>query len=186
MIKATKFTFYNKVIPETITQQVQMALSHFPELTHTHIKFIITKNTGSSFMRAQPIFKTLFKKERAYRILINGKLGIKDREIPIEELPNDVLIGWIGHELGHLLDYETKNGLELIWFGIRYVLWPPFTKQAERVADYFALNHQMKRYILATKNYILDEANFSKKYRAKIRKIYVSPEEIKNFVEQKS
>lgn len=186
MIKATRLSFENKIIPTQIEQQVHMALSHFPELIHTHITFKIKESTGGSFMKAQPILNTLFKDQRAYKILINEKLGIKNKEIPVEQLPNEVLIGWIGHELGHVLDYETRNGLQLIWFGIKYILWRPFTKQAERVADYYALNHQMKRYILATKNYILDEANFSKKYRAKIRKIYVAPEEIVNFVEKQS
>lgn len=186
MIKATKLSFKNKIIPKRIEQQVQMALSHFPDLETTPISFIIKKNTGSSFMKAQPLISSLFKNKRSYRILINEKLGIKNKEIAIEHLPNDVLIGWIGHELGHILDYETRNGLELIWFGIKYIFWQPFTKQAERVADYYALNHQMKRYILATKNYILDDANFSEKYRAKIRKIYVSPEEILNFIEKQS
>lgn len=186
MIKATRLSFENKIIPKNIEQQIHIALSHFPDLTHTPITFKIKENTGGSFMKAQPVFGTLFNKNRAYQILINKKLGIKGKGIPVHKLPNEVLIGWIGHELGHILDYETRNGLELIWFGIKYVLWRPFTKQAEKVADYYALNHQMKRYILATKNYILDEANFSEKYRAKIRKVYVAPEEIVNFVEKQS
>lgn len=64
------------------------------------------------------------------------------------------MIGWIGHELGHVMDYQERSGLNLLVFGIKYLTSNGFIKEAERAADTFAVNHGMSDYILATKDFI--------------------------------
>ncbi len=52
----------------------------------------------------------------------------------------------------------------------------------ERTADTYAIQHGMGDYILKTKNFILDNANLSEKYKQRIRKLYISPEEVMELI----
>lgn len=59
-------------------------------------------------------------------------------------------------------------------------------KEAERTADTFAVAHGMAKYILATKDFILNNASIAQHYKARIIKYYLSPEEIMELVNQQS
>jgi hypothetical protein len=178
--------FTNKIVPNSIKEEVRIALSHYPELIDTPIEFKFKKNIKRSFMQAQPKFSGIFKKRknRSYYIMISEKLHIEDEEFGVEELPQDVLIGWIGHELGHIMDYRDRKGFNLLAFGVRYVLSSNYIREAERAADTHAVNHGMGEYILATKDFILSHAHLSEVYKARIKRLYLSPEEIVELVEE--
>ena len=49
------------IIPEVITQEAKIALSHYPELTDVAIEFKFKKNIKKSTMQAQPSFWSVFK-----------------------------------------------------------------------------------------------------------------------------
>ncbi|WP_156798684.1 hypothetical protein [Gillisia limnaea] len=172
--------FENKVVPEAIAKEVQIALSHYPDLRETPIEFRFKKKIKKSFMQAQPKFSGLFKnkKDRSYLIMISESFHIENEEFEISEIPSEVLIGWIGHELGHVMDYQERSGFNLLIFGIKYLTSRGFIKEAERAADTFAVNHGMGDYILATKDFILNHAHLSERYKARIKRLYLSPDEI--------
>ncbi len=170
----------NKIIPSLITREAQIALSHYPELNEVAVEFKFKPSLKKSFMKAQPKFSTMFqsKEKRAYVILMSETFKIDGLELHIKDIPENVLIGWLGHELGHIMDYQTKNNFNLMLFGIQYWLSPNYIREAERVADTYAITHAMKDYILATKKFILNHSSLSEKYKARIRRLYLSPDEI--------
>lgn len=180
------FEITNKIIPESIAKEVKTALSHYPELKDTPIEFKFRKKIKKSFMQAQPKFSGIFKnkKNRSYYIMISEKFHIEKESFAISEVPSEVLIGWIGHELGHVMDYQERSGFNLISFGINYLTSHTFIKEAERAADTFAVSHGMGDYILATKDFILNHAHLSTVYKDRIRRLYLSPEEILLLVEE--
>lgn len=173
----------NKNIPAVIERNVLTALSFYPELRETPISFVFKKNIRSSVMQAQPVFSTIIKRrvKRLYRINISSLFKLVHAAVPIHQIPDEIMIGWVGHELGHIMDYERKSNLQMIGFGIGYVLSPSFVKEAERIADTFAVNHGLGQYIIATKRFILDHAELPQAYKDKIARLYLSPE---NIVEQ--
>jgi hypothetical protein len=181
----------NKKIPPKIEDNVLKALSFYPELKHTTIDFILKTNIKTSVMQAQPVFRTLLqtRKQRRYRINISTNFKMVHMEMPIEELPDDVIIGWIGHELGHILDYETKTNREMVSFGYRYFLSPSYVKEAEIIADTLAVERGLGKYIVATKRFILDHAHLPQSYKDKIARLYLSPdiilEQVKKLEEKK-
>lgn len=177
-----------KIIPNIIKEQVNKALSFYPELNEVAIEFKIKKNIKKSTMQAQPKWNFLWKsrKNRSYIILISNKFKIEAKEFNTLDIPSDVFIGWIGHELGHIMDYENRSKLNMILFGIKYLISQKSIKKAERTADTFAIKHGMVKYILATKDFILNNASIAQKYKARIIKFYLSPEEIMELVEEKS
>lgn len=186
MKDSSTFKVTNKIIPESISKEVNIALSYYPELKDTPIEFRFKKKIKKSFMQAQPKFSGLFanKKNRSYFVMISESFHIENEKFDISEVPSDVLIGWIGHELGHIMDYQERSGFNLIQFGIGYLTSRRFIKEAERAADTFAVNHGMGDYILATKDFILNHAHLSKVYKDRIRRLYLSPEEILLLVEE--
>ncbi len=82
------------------------------------------------------------------------------------------------------MDYKDRSGLNLFWFGIKYYLSGSYIKEAERAADINAVSHGMGSYILDTKNFILDHADIQQDYKDRIKKYYLSPEEIMVLVEE--
>ena len=175
----------NKIYPSLIEKQVVKALSYYPELQMTPIEFRFKASIKKSTMQAQPRFSKIFskRKNREYLIFIKEKFELGDINTPIDNLPEDVMIGWLGHELGHIMDYEARTNTELVSFGINYLFSKKAIINAERTADRFAVEHGMKEYILKTKNFILNHADIPEKYKARIKKYYLSTEELMQLAE---
>ncbi len=175
------------IVPDSIENEARIALSHYPELENTPITFKFKKNIKKSTMQAQPIFWSLFKsrKNREYVVLISEKIKISGKEYLTKDVPKDIMIGWLGHELGHIMDYQDRSSLNLIWFGAKYTFSGSYLKEAERAADTYAVSHGMGSYIVDTKNFILDNAEIQEKYKARIRRFYLSPAEIMVMVEKR-
>lgn len=92
------------------------------------------------------------------------------------------MIGWLGHELGHIMDYQNRSWFNLILFGIKYLFVEKHIVEAERAADTFAVKNGMYTYILKTKNFILNHSELDETYKLRIKKYYLSPEEIMEIV----
>ncbi|WP_241558608.1 hypothetical protein [Paracnuella aquatica] len=171
---------HNKKIPGSIERNVLIALSHFPELKHVRIDFRFKRNLNKSVMQAQPVPATLLQRrgKRRYRINISTEFKLINARLSILDIPDQVLIGWIGHELGHILDYEGRSNAQLVAFGYRYYLFPDFIKKAERTADTLAVVRGLGHHIIATKRFILDHASLPQAYKDKISRLYLSPDVI--------
>ena len=174
-------------IPADIKTNVTKALAYYPQLKDTKIEFRFKKNIKKSTMQARPTFGSFFKsrKNRNYVILISEKFKIADKEFLTRHIPNDIFIGWIGHELGHIMDYQNRHKINLIWFGLKYLFSQNHIVEAERSADSFAVAHGMEDYILKTKDFILNNADITQSYKDRIKKYYLSPEEIMELVEHR-
>jgi hypothetical protein len=182
----------NKSIPPAIEKNVLKALSFYPELQDIRIHFHLKNNIKGSVMQAQPVFHSLIgnRKARRYRINISEQFKLINAQMPITEIPDTVMIGWIGHELGHILDYESRSNREMISFGYQYYFHSKFVKEAERTADTLAVDRGMGHYIIATKRFILDHASLPHSYKNKISRLYLSPdiilEQVKKLEEKKA
>ena len=169
-----------KKIPSVIEKNVLTALSFYPELKEVPIHFLFKRRIKSSVMQAQPVFTSLLRNRtrRAYRINISALFALTHTAIPIHQMPDDIMIGWIGHELGHIMDYETRSNAGLVGFGIGYITSASYVKKVEQIADQFAVTHGLGAYLVKTKRFILDHAELPQAYKDKIARLYVSPEAI--------
>ena len=132
-------------------------------------------------MLAQPKIWTMFrpKEFRAYKIIMSRKFVLEEgKTLGIEEFPKDVLIGWLAHEIGHIVDYTHRSTFQMILFGIKYLLSGIHIKKAERAADVYAIEAGMHKYLGDTKEYILGHSDLSDGYKKKIKDLYLGPEEI--------
>jgi hypothetical protein len=180
-------TFYqHKTIPVVLKTEILAALKYYPELKDTPIDFVFDPNTSQSIMLSQPVLKTFGrgKNNRSYVIKINPHFVMTHSWMPIQDVPKDILTGWVGHELGHIMDYRGRSNANMIIFGIRYLCSDQFKMQAERNADTYAVDHGLSDYIIKTKNFILNNTELSELYKARIKKLYLSPQQIMDMVKK--
>lgn len=184
MLPTQNINLDNKIIPESIKKEVMEALSFYPDLYDTSIEFKFKDNIKKSTMQAQPRFASFFKakENREYLILISRTIQIEGERFEMDDIPSDVKVGWIGHELGHVMDYRERTNIGMLIFGFKYLFSSAHIKEVERAADTYAIAHGMGDYILKTKNFILDNAHLSEKYKQRIRDLYISPEEVMELI----
>ncbi len=161
-----------------IQQCFMKALEGFESLQDQ--EFIVTqKRISGSTMQAQPFIKlsNLFTEEKKYWVKV--AVYVRDSEkIKVADLPEEVLIGWFAHELGHVEDYKHNSNFKMIGFGLRYVLFPKFKRKVEHSADYIAIEKGFKSEILASKRFIFESDLVSQKYLDKLSKFYLPIEKV--------
>lgn len=176
----------NKFIPGEMREVIIAALVSYPELADTRIDFIYKDEIRKSVMQAQPKVSTLFrgKKNRTYVVKISRFLELNDKNLDISTLPFEVLVGWIAHELGHIMDYKNRSGLAMMGFGAKYWLSENFLKKAERRADMFALKHGLGDKIIKTKNFVLNHEEIPAWYKQRMKRLYMSPQEFSELLSE--
>ena len=104
----------NKEIPFQYDTLVRIALKYYPELENTKIRIRIKKQ--SSPLTARPKLFAIFRNasKRKYIITISNKVDSRFSTILLNNLSYNSQIGVIGHELGHITDYNKRNGIYFI------------------------------------------------------------------------
>ncbi|MCH7403148.1 hypothetical protein ACFOUP_04430 [Belliella kenyensis] len=187
VVNNNKFEVDNKTIPWEIKDAVVEALAYFPELAGVRIDFEFRDRIRGAVMQAQPRVLTLLvtgKETREYRIKITRELDLGDTLLAIKDVPHDALVGWIGHELGHIMDYKERSTTNMMYFGMRYIMSNKRLTEAEIAADTYAISCGMGHQIMTVKNFILNQEGFSEEYRSKIRDLYMSPSQILSLQEE--
>lgn len=178
--------YSNKFYPPELKEAVLESLSFYPELAEVEIHFVYASRIRKSVMLAQPKLDGLLKGRwrKAYIIRISKDFNIGGEVFHIRNMPYKVLVGWLGHELGHIVDYLPRSLPSMAVFGLRYLFSERFLREAERTADTIAVQHGMGNHILAVKQYILEQAEFAEVYKERIRRLYLSPQDIKQLVKR--
>lgn len=163
-----------KVFLPEFELQTLIALIHYPELKKTKIEFVY-KKLGST-MAARPRLLTTIRRKgkRSYCIFLNNV----NPEIPIDGASFNAQIGVIGHELGHISNYETKSSWRLIADALRYPS-KKFRRKFERATDQRNLDHGLFWQLYDWKMYAFHHKHADPEYLEYKRKIYLSPEEVK-------
>ncbi|QSE98305.1 hypothetical protein [Fulvivirga lutea] len=176
----------NKTIPLEVKDAVTEALSFFPELDEYAIEFKYRNKLKNRVMQAQPKIKTFFKgrEKRHYKISMSKNLVMNDTTMTIDQLPHSILVGWFAHELGHVMDYKDRSAGNLIKFAFKYLTSKPFLKRSELRADALATDKGCGNHLIKTKKFILFRSKFPKEYKAKIKELYPSPEDITAMAEE--
>ena len=153
-----------------------VALSRYPELHGKKISLRL--KSIPSTMQAQPDASFLFKRrvKRGYHIFVND--NPEPTGIDYRELSFNALVGWLGHELAHLIDYSSMKNRELLGFVTAYVFDKREMKRTERQADRETIKRGLGVQLLDGAHFFHKSKKVSKKYRKKNQKYYLSEEEI--------
>jgi hypothetical protein len=166
----------NKTIPVEIERECLLALSHFPELQETEIVF--TYKTIKFTMQTQPQLNFIFRKKqnRAYKIEMNNNAKAYTG-LDYHELSLNAKIGWFGHELSHICDYEQMNNAQLIGLGLGYP-FDSFKKKVERRVDLITIKHGLGKELYEGINYLHNHSCAYESYKKAQKAHYLSLEEI--------
>ena len=153
-----------------------LALSHYPELHQK--KITLRLKSIPSTMQAQPDASFLFKRrvKRGYHIFVND--NPEPTGIDYRELSFNALVGWLGHELAHLIDYSSMKNRDLLSFVTAYVFDKREMRRTERQADRETIKRGLGVQLLDGAHFFHKSKKVSKKYRKKNKKYYLSEEEI--------
>jgi len=173
---------YEGITSDKIRDCFETVMNRY-EVLHDCRVTLRQKRLKSSTMQAQPVikFKNLFTDIKEYHV----DLGIYLRDstdLLVADLPEKVLIGWFAHELGHVVDYLPYSNAQMIAYGLKYISSESFRKKAEHAADIIAIDHGFYKEILETKKFILENEMLDEKYKNKIRKYYMSEDEVRELV----
>nr|WP_299000316.1 hypothetical protein [uncultured Allomuricauda sp.] len=108
-----------KKFPKEIETQVLTALSFYPQLLDTRIKFRFKKRKTPLTSRPRIMHVFLPKKWRTYVITISSETTESFAPILFSQLPYNAQIGVLGHEIAHILDYRAQTSFQLIGLGFK-------------------------------------------------------------------
>lgn len=162
--------------PRELRGAVERVRTYYPELDSVKISFYRTTNFQGSIMQAQPVKNSLWRRAalREYKIEMQPEIKLQNDTVPITTIPEDIMVGWLGHELGHVVDYTRYSSLGLIGLGIGYSLSDRYLMKVEMRADSIAAAHGLGPEIIAVKRFILEEKAFPEWYKDQIRNLYPS------------
>jgi len=168
----------HKILPEKYELQCLVALSFFPELKNVHIEFKLKDIKTTMACRPEIITVFDFVKSRSYEIVIDIHRH-KDFGLLLENVPFNAQIGVIGHELAHVLDYETKNNLQLLGFGLNY-LNNKAKEGIEKEIDRLTVSKGLGWQLYDWADFSMNNSDANLKYKSFKRRIYLNPENIIN------
>jgi hypothetical protein len=111
----------NKTIPKEYEDVIRIALLYFPELKKTTIEFRVQKHTAP--LSARPTLASVFKKaaNRKYIVIISNETIERLRPILLSNLSFNAKIGVMGHELSHIVEYDSKRGIYFIRLALKHL-----------------------------------------------------------------
>ncbi len=146
-------------VKEKLIDIFKKAKTHYKEIEGVDIELRVGKGLFFT-MRASPTLGSIFNKKRKYFIFVNLR-----RADVLSKLSEDDLIGWFGHELAHIVDYETMSNAELLMFVCKYVYSPKFRFSVERRINAFAYNNGFAKELFGAWKKFLSLDTIDKKYK---------------------
>ncbi len=167
---------HKKTIIREIEAPAIIALSFYPELKNTSIRFEYKKIATT--MSTLPDVNSMFKKNRSYIIYINSDVK-STGGVALSELNIKQQVGIIAHELAHVLDFENRSNLSIVQCGIFYKCSENYHQKLERATDEMVINKGLGNELYDFTNYVINFSNASREYIQFKKKNYLLPEEIK-------
>ena len=176
-LPALRSEFGNKkIIPAGIELECLAALSFYPELKNTDIEFRFGNLNFT--MISKPKFRSILKEKtkRQYVIIIQ-RPGSSKNNLEWEVLSFNAMVGWLGHELGHVLHYSHKSSGGILFIGVKYAV-PGYRRKMERFTDQLAIQHKLGYALYEGVHYTINLSHASEHYKNNQQKFYLHPEEI--------
>jgi len=164
-----------KMIPADLELECLTALSFYPELKNTDIEFRFGNLNFT--MISKPKFKSILKnRERRQYVIIIQKPGLSRNNLEWRELTFNAMVGWIGHELGHILHYSHKSNGGILFTGLKYA-FPGYRRKMERFTDQLAIQHNLGYALYEGVDYTIN-SHATEHYKNSQEKFYLHPDEI--------
>ena len=176
-----------KIYPAQLEKQILIALSYYPELKNTPIKFQLRPNHSSGDTRVT--WGGLFEspRKRHFRVVISDSTEEMLMPLIFKNLSFNAQLGLIGHELAHVSDFFSVTTLQII----KHVVSSVSTKYVDRIeynTDATCIAHGLGYQLLEWSSYVRKKMNTENwdgpdyVHRAKKRGRYMNPGTIRQSI----
>lgn len=154
----------NKDFIESVFQKTKV---RYQELQDINVKLVF--KSGLFFtMRTSTSLSSFLKEKRAYLVLVNTK-----RNNIISQLSEDDIIGWLAHELAHIIDYESMSNTGLVTFTFQYFFNSKFRSATEKRVNIIACQNGFTRELFGVWRKFLAMDDMPEWYKKYIIKNYL-------------
>jgi hypothetical protein len=142
-----------ELIPEFALQTL-IALSYYPELKNTHIKFIF--KPAHTPLTTKPDFPDVIstRSKRTFTIIISDSSMWKLQPVLLQHMDFNAQIGVLGHELSHVVDFSQNSLLQLIGSGVNHIFSSRYIDRFEYRTDSICIAHGLGYQLLAWSNFV--------------------------------
>jgi hypothetical protein len=149
-----------------------IALRHYPELLHTTIEF--KEKSINSTMQARPKGLNILRRKgkRKYVVYINTI----NPKVPLDSISFNAKVGVLGHELAHIVDYESRSVLSILGIALRYAS-KKYRAKFERATDQMTIDHGLLWQNYDFSAYVFKYNQNNQKYLEYKKKVYMTPDE---------
>jgi hypothetical protein len=149
-----------------ITSAFNQAFLVFPEVKG-RVRLVRKKhNVWKTTMSAWPNVKSfLFDRvsKRSYDITIYEDAS---NIALLEVIPSQALVGWFGHEFGHIVvDYLHRSRMQLCWFIILYVCSRKARRKNELDATFYAVYRGLQKEVILSERFTQETPFYSKEQK---------------------
>ena len=142
----------NKQLPLQFELQALVALSYFPELKNTHIRFIVKH--AYSLLQTRPVGRGIFNRhKRQFTITISDSTYWKLATIQLDNMNFNAQVGVIGHELSHVSDFIRRSFINLAMSGVNH-LSAKYIDRFEYSTDSICIAHGLGYQLLAWSRFV--------------------------------
>jgi hypothetical protein len=144
----------NKILIPQFALPTLIALSYYPELKNTHIRFIY--KPAVSTLETKPTFPSLVLNggRRTFIIVISDSSMPQIQPIVLPKMDFNAQIGIIGHELSHVVDFKQRSLLSMIGSGIGHLFSSKYVDRFEFRTDSICIAHGLGYQLLAWSTFI--------------------------------
>jgi len=169
-----------KEVPEELQATFYTALKYYPELKD--VRIVVKYKNIKTTMQCAPRWDFFLHKieNRTYVISVDEEVK-NDYGVLFSQLPLNAQIGVFGHELAHVIDYQTRNTFEIALFGIHY-LQVDKKKKIENSIDLIAIQKGLGYQINDFSKYVFEDSDASFDYLKYKRKFYFRPSQIRKLI----
>jgi hypothetical protein len=167
---------HHKVIPEEYRKEISTALEHYPELADVHIVFKFKNYLTVPYGTIPSYYELLLRNKRVYNIMLRARASGSTEQALFKNLPTRARIGVIGHELGHVLQFQKRTRWQVMKLSLKY-LSARVRQSIERGADLTAIDHDLGNELYEHAVYIRAIPGYTEQ-RKSINRDYLKPEEI--------
>lgn len=142
-----------KFIPQFALQSL-IALSYYPELKNTHIRF--KYKPAHSPLTTKPTFPSVLYKrsKRRFTITISDSTTDKLKPILLKQMDFNTQIGVIGHEFAHAADFTKRNIFSMAGSGIGHIFSSRYIDRFEYRTDSICIAHGLGYQLLAWSTFV--------------------------------
>jgi hypothetical protein len=153
LFSARCYSQIHKQLPPGFEVQALEALSHFPELNMTPIRFRVKDSKMTAKTRPTVISSFLPKGCRKYLVTISNQSIPKLTPILLKAQPYETQVGLLGHELSHISDFSRKSTFRSFRDLIGH-LSARWLDKMEYHTDWIAIQHGLGKNLQAWSSFI--------------------------------